>query len=155
MASWFLKQDTSHKQPLPAPGCFLSTERASYIHGRGDWVAPWAKLEDVKNNKKNHYPCRKSKPVSSFRPASSLVPIPQDVTLLLTEWFPRQNLSIYPTVRRIFLFPLRFNHRNTNTSTSQSSLSLWPKKVFFDYRNGRKALGTRSGLFVESSKVLN
>jgi hypothetical protein len=29
---------------------------------------------------KNLYPCRKSKPISSFRPASSLVPIPPDVS---------------------------------------------------------------------------
>jgi len=74
MASWILKHDTSNKQPSPGSVCFLATERTLYIHGRGGWVAPWAKLEAVKN-KKSLYPCRKSKPVSPFRLTSSLVPI--------------------------------------------------------------------------------
>ena len=109
--------------------------------------------------KKSLYPCRKSKPVSPFRPTFNLVPIlpvqlswlihttrliisvpilqfsdvqvrsenkfkrhtiilvlvifnPNksnlDVTLLLTDWFPHQNVSNYPTVRRSFLFPLPY-----------------------------------------------
>ena len=160
MASWILKHDASNKQPSAGPECFLAIERALYIHGREGWVAPWAKLEAVKNQKKKSlYPCRKSKPVSPFRPTFNLVPIlpvqlswlihttrliisvpilqfsdvqvrsenkfkrhtiilvlvifnPNksnlDVTLLLTDWFPHQNVSNYPTVRRSFLFPLPY-----------------------------------------------
>jgi len=31
-----------------------------------------------------------------------------DVTQLMTDWFPHQNLSNFPSLRRIFLFPLRY-----------------------------------------------
>jgi hypothetical protein len=159
-----------------------------------------------KEQKKNLYPCRKLKPVSPFRPTSSLVPIPPqlswltrvtkslitsvpilqlsdvqdlsenklkghtsilvlvifnpnnsnlDVALLLTDWFPHQNLSNYPTVRRIFLFPLRYQpswHKHFDLAIVFKVRS---PKYFFRSRKGRKALGTRSGLFAESSKILN